>query len=83
MSGALMVRIIATAKCIYCERAISLLTTLGIEVDKELLDTPEKKQHFLASGYETVPQIFVGNTLIGGYDQLKAFLKEKILDLKS
>jgi glutaredoxin len=59
--------------------AIDLLTKLGVEVDKTVLKTPHEKESF-KKFHDTVPQIWVGETHIGGYDELKAFLKGKLLD---
>lgn len=73
------VKIVTTATCPYCELAISLLTTIGVEVDKRVLSTQAEKDSFKAH-HPTVPQIWVGETHIGGYDDLKAFLKGKLLD---
>jgi glutaredoxin len=52
---------------------------LGVEVDKTVLKTPKEKESF-KKFHDTVPQIWVGETHIGGYDELKAFLKGKLLD---
>lgn len=72
------VRIVTQPACPFCELAIDLLTKLGVEVDKIVLKTEAEKASFKKS-HDTVPQIWVGKTHIGGYDQLKAFLKEKLL----
>ena len=59
--------------CPYCERAKALLKSKGIayeevrlgEDDDQAWDDLEKK-----SGMKTMPQIFAGESLIGGYTQL-------------
>lgn len=76
------VRIITQPACPFCELAIDLLTKLGVEVDKIVLKTEAEKASF-KQFHETVPQIWVGKTHIGGYDHLKLFLKEKLLDAAS
>ncbi|MFC3318466.1 glutaredoxin domain-containing protein [Rhizobium rosettiformans] len=76
------VRIITQPACPFCELAVDLLTKLGVEVDKTVLKTPAEKEAF-KKHHETVPQIWIGKTHIGGYDHLKAFLKGKLLDAAS
>lgn len=75
----MFVRIITTPTCPYCEEAISLLKTLGVEFDKTVLRTQAERDSF-KKHHETVPQIWVGKTHIGGCSDLKAFLKEKLLN---
>lgn len=75
----MVVRIITTATCPYCEEAISLLKALGVEFDKTVLRTQAEKAAF-KKHHATVPQIWVGKTHIGGCSELKAFLKEKLLN---
>ena len=60
--------------CPYCRRAKALLLEKGIteweEYDLEIV--PEKRGEMLAraGGRHTVPQIFIGNTHVGGADDL-------------
>jgi glutaredoxin 3 len=60
--------------CPYCKRAKALLLEKGItdweEYDLEVV--PEKRGEMLArsNGRHTVPQIFIGDTHIGGADDL-------------
>ncbi|MEM7458297.1 MAG: glutaredoxin 3 [Pseudomonadota bacterium] len=60
--------------CPYCKRAKALLRDKGItqweEYDLEV--TPEKRDEMIAKsgGGRTVPQIFIGNTHVGGADDL-------------
>jgi glutaredoxin 3 len=73
-----MVKIISTLDCPNCEKAERLLTELGVRYKKDVLNTEAKKKAFLSSGFVTVPQIWFGNRHIGGYTDLKTFLKETI-----
>jgi len=73
------VRIITQPACPYCEMAIDLLTKLGVEVEKTVLRTEAQKASF-KEFHDTVPQIWVGDTHIGGYSELKEFLKGKLLE---
>jgi glutaredoxin 3 len=60
--------------CPYCQRARGLLSQKGIqfrEVDVD--DDPKLRQEMIArSGRRTVPQVFIGETHVGGCDDLFA-----------
>lgn len=65
----------STAYCGYCERARSLLARKGvafreIKVDENLAD--RELMIKLSGGRRTVPQIFVGEQHLGGFDDLNA-----------
>lgn len=62
-----------TAVCPYCVRAEALLKRKGVtEIDKIRVDLePEKSEEMIArTGRRTVPQIFIGETHVGGCDDL-------------
>ena len=64
-----------TAVCPYCIRAKQLLKMKGVEQIEEIrVDTdPALRQHMMEiTGRRTVPQIFIGETHVGGYDDLAA-----------
>lgn len=65
---------ISTAWCRWCDRAKALLDRRGIpwrEVDVELEWSDDDRVRLeRISGFRSVPQIFVGNTHLGGYDEL-------------
>jgi len=71
--------------CPYCKRAKALLRDKGItdwqEHDLEIV--PEKRSEMLdrSSGRRTVPQIFIGNTHVGGADDLFKLEADGHLDL--
>jgi len=72
----------ATATCPYCERARRLLKRKGasyteINVDQETARWAEMKAR---SGRSTVPQIFIDNHHVGGYDDTVALDVEGKLD---
>ncbi len=73
-----MFKIIGTASCPYCLRAEDLLNSLDFEIEKVVLTTPEEKTAFKALGFDTVPQIYRDDFLIGGYDDLKQVIKDKL-----
>lgn len=61
-----------TAACPYCTKARSLLQRKGIEFDEVAIDRdPSQRERMVArSGRQTVPQIFIGEHHVGGYDDL-------------
>ncbi len=60
--------------CPYCEMARELLDSLGHEYDEIRIDLEPKQREVMVerSGRTSVPQIFLGETHIGGYDDLAA-----------
>ena len=64
-----------TAVCPYCVRAKQLLKSKGVEQIEEIrIDTdPEQRRKMMEiSGRRSVPQIFIGQTHVGGCDELVA-----------
>jgi len=72
----------ATSWCPYCAMAKSLLARKGQsfeEIDVEAV--PGSRQEMMQrSGRRTVPQIFVGDHHVGGYDDLAALESRGELD---
>lgn len=72
--------------CVYCHLAIDLLSKLNIKYKEISIDNnPDKRKEMIAiSNKTTVPQIFLNNIHIGGYDDLHDSYKlgklKKILD---
>ncbi|MBL8442824.1 MAG: glutaredoxin 3 [Zoogloeaceae bacterium] len=63
----------ATGTCPYCIRAEQLLLSKGVErLEKIRVDLhPERRSEMVAlSGRRTVPQIFIGDSHVGGCDDL-------------
>jgi len=61
--------------CPYCHRAEALLRERGVsEIEKIRIDAdPGERAAMMArTGQRTVPQIYIGDTHIGGCDQLMA-----------
>lgn len=55
--------------CPYCKRAKALLTSKGVSfTEYEVADDPERFSEMItrSNGGRTVPQIFIGETHIGG-----------------
>lgn len=64
-----------TQVCPYCIRAKSLLQQRGVtQIDEVRVDLdPAQRDHMMAvTGRRTVPQIFIGETHVGGCDDLMA-----------
>ncbi len=69
------VRMYTTEVCPYCLRAKALLKQRGVEqIDEVRIDLlPEQREQMVAlTGRRTVPQIFIGQTHVGGCDDLIA-----------
>ena len=63
----------STAVCPYCVRAEQLLTRKGIkEIEKVRVDLdPARREEMMQrTGRRTVPQIYIGDTHVGGCDEL-------------
>jgi len=69
------VKMYTTAVCPYCVRAKQVLKAKGVEQIEEIrVDTsPELREHMMQiTGRRSVPQIFIGDTHVGGCDDLMA-----------
>ena len=73
----------STGVCPYCQMAERLLTSKGVAViEKVRIDlAPDRRAEMMEkTGRRTVPQIYVGNTHVGGYDDLAALDRAGKLD---
>ena len=74
----------ATAVCPYCIRAEQLLNRKGVtDIEKIRVDLdPSRREEMLAksNGKRTVPQIFIGETHVGGCDDLHELDRQGRLD---
>lgn len=64
-----------TAVCPYCQMAERLLKSKGIDnIEKIRVDLqPEQRVEMMQkTGRRTVPQIYIGETHVGGFDDLSA-----------
>jgi glutaredoxin 3 len=69
------VRMFTTQVCPYCIRAKQLLQQRGVEAIDEIrvdLNPAERDAMIQKTGRRTVPQIFIGDTWVGGCDDLIA-----------
>lgn len=65
----------STGVCPYCMRAEQLLRARGVtEIEKIRIDLdPARRDEMIArTSRRTVPQIFIGDTHVGGFDDLAA-----------
>ena len=65
----------STGVCPYCVMAERLLKAKGVdEIEKVRIDLdPEQRNQMMQkTGRRTVPQIYIGDTHVGGFDDLSA-----------
>lgn len=73
----------ATASCPYCVRARRLLERKGVRYDEYLVDADPSLRPTMvsrANGRTSVPQIFIDERHIGGYDDMAALDLDGNLD---
>lgn len=82
MSAGPEVQMYANAWCPYCAAARALLSKKQARVTEiDIEQFPERKAEMIErSGRYTVPQIFVGTTHVGGFDDLAAMERAGTLD---
>jgi glutaredoxin 3 len=68
--------------CAYCNAAKRILDSKGVEYTEiNIHDDPEKIEEMIErTKRQTVPQIFIGDTHIGGFDDMAALNSEGKLD---
>ena len=76
------VEIYTTPTCPYCHAAKALLREKGVEYEEITVLDPELRAKMTqrAQGRRTVPQIFIGDTHVGGYDDMAALDRQGGLD---
>lgn len=76
------VEIYTTPLCGYCAAAKRLLTAKGVSYAETDVSAPDARAGMIqrAGGRRTVPQIFIGGTHVGGYDDLNALERAGKLD---
>ena len=77
------VRMYSTGVCPYCNMAERLLKAKGVEEIEKIRVDLEPAQRALMmemTGRRTVPQIYIGDTHVGGFDDLSALDREGKLD---
>lgn len=69
------VKMYTTAVCPFCIRAKQILQSKGVEAIEEIridMQPEERAKMMEVTGRRTVPQIFIGDTHVGGCDDLIA-----------
>lgn len=78
------VTVYTTPICPYCTNAKQLLTSKGVEyTEVAMMELSMDERRALmqkTNNYRTVPQIFVGDTFVGGFDQLNQLNQNGKLD---
>ncbi len=77
------IRMYSTAVCPYCQRAEMLLKSKGVaEIEKIRIDLdPARREEMMEkTGRRTVPQIYIGEVHVGGFDDLAALDRAGRLD---
>jgi glutaredoxin 3 len=68
------VRLYRIETCPYCDRAEALLKRRGVAEQLDIIHIDESRKGFAEmarlTGQRTVPQIFVGDRHVGGFDDL-------------
>lgn len=73
----------STAVCPFCVRAEQLLTRKGVtQIEKVRVDLqPDRREEMMQkTGRRTVPQIYIGETYVGGCDELYELERQGKLD---
>ncbi len=77
------VEIYTSPLCGFCHAAKRLLNSKGVEFSEvDVWAQPDRKPEMIqrANGGRTVPQIFIGDTHVGGCDELHALERDGKLD---
>jgi len=77
------VEMYTTPLCGFCHAAKRLLQQKGVQFTEiDVMLSPAKRQEMMAraQGRHTVPQIFVGDTHVGGFDELAGLDRAGKLD---
>jgi len=72
----------STRVCPYCRMADKLLERKGAQAEKVMVDeNPARREEMVRlTGRSTVPQIFIGDTHVGGYTDLAELDRKGALD---
>ena len=78
------VKVYTTPICTDCSNAKQLLKSKGVdyeEIGMHDMSSDERRSLMQkTNNYRTVPQIFVGDTFVGGFDELNQMDKQGTLD---
>ena len=70
--------------CPYCKRAVGILKDAGADFEEIDVSSDQATYSKIKSqtGCQTVPQVFIGDEFIGGFDDLNAIKSAGELDTK-
>jgi glutaredoxin 3 len=77
------VKMYSTGACPYCQMAERLLVAKGVAAIEKIrvdLEPAKRVEMMERTGRRTVPQIYIGDTHVGGYDELAALDRAGKLD---
>ena len=76
------IQMYTTGMCPFCVMAKRLLQQKGVAVDEVRVDhdAARREEMMRITGRRTVPQIFIGETHVGGFDDLSALERAGQLD---
>jgi glutaredoxin 3 len=77
------VKMYSTGACPYCQMAERLLVSKGVAALEKIrvdLEPAKRAEMMERTGRRTVPQIYIGETHVGGYDELAALDQAGKLD---
>jgi glutaredoxin 3 len=77
------VKMYSTGACPFCQMAERLLVSKGVAAIEKIrvdLDPARRDEMMERTGCRTVPQIYIGDAHVGGYDELAALDRAGELD---
>jgi len=78
------VKIYTKDYCPYCQRAKAFLKQKSVNFEEQNIegDTATAEKLFSKTGFRTVPQIFIEDECIGGYDNMMELERQGVLNEK-
>ena len=68
-------------ECPWCVKVKEILNIYGFDFyEKDIHKNPQYKKEFLELGFKKVPQVYFEDTLIGGHDNTKDWIRNKFLE---
>ena len=71
------IKIYTTENCGYCKKAKTLLNLYNVDYEELVIKNEKERDNMtnLSGGKRTVPQIFINNLNIGGYNEIHSLHK--------
>lgn len=67
-------------KCAWCDRIKELLKVYGFDYYEKDISIEAFKREFLEKGFRTVPQVFVEDHHVGGYETTKDYIRGRFFE---